>query len=211
MGKFSNYKQSKTYNNPDWKTKKDIDWNNKAKQIKITAPTISAWNYPWLPCSPILVDPKGPTDFLIWLPTQQLLVPDSALLDWSYVYICCQISYQSYHGNGYLNVLKIRYEAGESSFNILIEIDDLLKRQKDIEWSNKQRPLGMVRSSTGPSTSQTYYDVNQKMFPSKKMILIDIFKLLEDDNKVQMIGLCGMGEWDNIIYHHLKHTNYIYA
>ncbi|KAL8245982.1 hypothetical protein R6Q59_007198 [Mikania micrantha] len=93
-------------------------------------------------------------------------------------------------GNGCLN-LKIRYQAGKSSFNILQEIDDLLEEQNKIEWSNKQRPLGMVIIST--STSHTDYDVTQNLFQSRISIFNDILTSLEHDNKVQRMALWGMG------------------
>ncbi|KAD7477387.1 hypothetical protein E3N88_00523 [Mikania micrantha] len=89
--------------------------------------------------------------------------------------------------------IKIRYKVGKSSFNILQEIDDLLEEQNKIVWNNKQRPLGMVRSSTGPSTSQIDYDVTQNIFQSRKSIFNDILTSLEHDNKAQKMALWGMG------------------
>ncbi|KAL8245961.1 hypothetical protein R6Q59_007177 [Mikania micrantha] len=95
-------------------------------------------------------------------------------------------------GNGCLN-LKIVYKAGKSSFDILQEIDDFLEEQNMIEWSNKQRPLGMVRSSIGPSTSQIDYDVTQYIFQSRKSIFNDILTSIEHDNNDQRMALWGMG------------------
>ncbi|KAL8201998.1 hypothetical protein R6Q57_011145 [Mikania cordata] len=89
--------------------------------------------------------------------------------------------------------IKIRYKVGKSSFNILQEIDDLLEEQNKIVWNNKQRPLGMVRSSTGPSTSQIDYDVTQYIFQSRKSIFNNILTSLEHDNKAQKMALWGMG------------------
>ncbi|KAD1943839.1 hypothetical protein E3N88_42114 [Mikania micrantha] len=95
-------------------------------------------------------------------------------------------------GNGCFNI-KIRYKAGKSSFDILKQIDDLLEEQNKIEWSTKQRPLGMVRTFTRPSISQTYNDVTQQIFQSRKLIFNDILTSLEHDNKAQRMALWGMG------------------
>ncbi|KAL8245974.1 hypothetical protein R6Q59_007190 [Mikania micrantha] len=94
-------------------------------------------------------------------------------------------------GNGCLH-LKIRYKAGKSSFKIIEEIDDILEEQKYI-LINKQRPLGMIRSSTGQSTSQTDYGVISNIFRSRLSIFNDVLKTLEHDNKTQMMALWGMG------------------
>ncbi|KAD7477396.1 hypothetical protein E3N88_00532 [Mikania micrantha] len=98
----------------------------------------------------------------------------------------------SIHGNGCLNI-KIIYKAGKSSFDILQEIEDLLEEKNIIEWSNKQRPLGMVISSIGPSTSQIDYDVTQYIFQSRKSIFNNILTSLEHDNNDQRMALWGMG------------------
>ncbi|KAD7477339.1 hypothetical protein E3N88_00475 [Mikania micrantha] len=95
-------------------------------------------------------------------------------------------------GNGCLN-LKIRYKAGKRSLDIIQQIDDLLGEQNKIEWSVKQRPLGMVRSFTRPSTSQTDCDVTQNSFQSRKSIFDNILTSLEIDNKAQRMALWGMG------------------
>ncbi|KAL8245985.1 hypothetical protein R6Q59_007201 [Mikania micrantha] len=95
-------------------------------------------------------------------------------------------------GNGCLNILT-RYTTGKISFDILQEIDDLLGEQNKIEWSNKQRPIGMVINSPGPSTSQIDYNVIPNIFPSRVSIFNDILKSLEPDNKTQMMALWGPG------------------
>ncbi|KAD7477400.1 hypothetical protein E3N88_00536 [Mikania micrantha] len=95
------------------------------------------------------------------------------------------------HGNGCLN-LKIRYEAGRSSFKILEEIDKIIVEKNNIVI-NKQRPLGMVRTSTGPSTSQSDYDVIPNIFRSRLLKFNNVLKSLEQDNNTQMMALWGMG------------------
>ncbi|KAD7477454.1 hypothetical protein E3N88_00590 [Mikania micrantha] len=95
------------------------------------------------------------------------------------------------HGNGCLN-LKIRYEAGRSSFKILEEIDKIIVERNDIVIK-KQRPLGMVRTSTGPSTSQSDYDVIPNIFRSRLLKFNNVLKSLEQDNNTQMMALWGMG------------------
>ncbi|XP_076919871.1 disease resistance protein At4g27190-like [Bidens hawaiensis] len=99
-------------------------------------------------------------------------------------------------GNGCLN-LKLRYKAGKRSFSIVEKIDKLLKKQRDIKimWTDKQRPLGMVISPSGQSTSKTVYehDITQNIFPSRRLLFNDVLELLEADNEAQMVGLWGMG------------------
>ncbi|XP_076931553.1 uncharacterized protein LOC143596746 [Bidens hawaiensis] len=97
-------------------------------------------------------------------------------------------------GNGCLN-LKTRYKAGKRSFSILEKINNLLEQQREIKWTDKQRPLGWVISTPGPSTSKTAYDhdIAQNIFPSRKLLFNDVLELLEADNETQMVGLWGMG------------------
>ncbi|XP_076921648.1 disease resistance protein At4g27190-like [Bidens hawaiensis] len=97
-------------------------------------------------------------------------------------------------GNGCLN-LKTRYKAGKRSFSILEKINNLLEQQREIKWTDIQRPLGRVISPPGPSTSKTAYDhdIAQNIFPSRKLLFNGVLELLEADNETQMVGLWGMG------------------
>ncbi|XP_076919257.1 disease resistance protein At4g27190-like [Bidens hawaiensis] len=91
-------------------------------------------------------------------------------------------------GNGCLN-LKMRYIAGKRSFNTMEKIDKLVEKRKEIEWADKQRPLGMVISPSSSSSSE----ITLNIFPSRKLLLNEVLKLLEADSETQMMGLWGMG------------------
>ncbi|KAK9062822.1 hypothetical protein SSX86_020012 [Deinandra increscens subsp. villosa] len=93
--------------------------------------------------------------------------------------------------NGCLN-LKNRYKAGKGSFNLIKEIDDLLEKQKNIQWSEEQIPLGRV-SSICELVHDNKDDGTQNMFKSRKLIFKDVLKSLEADSKTQKIAICGMG------------------
>ncbi|KAK9050798.1 hypothetical protein SSX86_030234 [Deinandra increscens subsp. villosa] len=89
----------------------------------------------------------------------------------------------------------IRYKAGKGSFDILEKIDDLEIQESKIKWSDEQIPLGMITTSTMPSTSEPVYhdDGTQNMFVSRKAIFERVLKSLELDSNTQKIALCGMG------------------
>ncbi|KAK9051581.1 hypothetical protein SSX86_028208 [Deinandra increscens subsp. villosa] len=89
----------------------------------------------------------------------------------------------------------MRYDAGKGASDIFEEMAALENEVSNITWTNEPIPLGMVRSSIMPSTSEPAQDDDsiQDMFPSRQLIFKDVLKSLEPNCNTQKIALCGMG------------------
>ncbi|XP_023766931.1 uncharacterized protein LOC111915508 [Lactuca sativa] len=83
--------------------------------------------------------------------------------------------------------LKIRYRAGRDAFNIIEEIDSVMRRHSLITWTDHPIPLGRV-DSVMASTSTLSTEHND--FQSREVRFSEALKALEANH---MIALCGMG------------------
>ncbi|KAK1423940.1 hypothetical protein QVD17_19251 [Tagetes erecta] len=96
-------------------------------------------------------------------------------------------------GVGCFNVAK-RYKVGKKSFNILEEIEALETWKSKIVFTNAQRPLAkVVSTSTRPSTS-TPGGSTQNNFKSRDSVYNAALAALRSNNESEkMIAICGMG------------------
>jgi hypothetical protein len=93
--------------------------------------------------------------------------------------------------NGCLSV-KMRYQAGRNAFKTTEEIERLIKENTEIIWSDIQKPLGKVSFKKGP-TSVLSNGEAKNYFKSREKIFEDALRFLQQDHKLQVIALCGMG------------------
>nr|XP_043631391.1 putative disease resistance protein At1g63350 [Erigeron canadensis] len=89
--------------------------------------------------------------------------------------------------NGCFN-LKMRYRTGRKAFKTTLKIEALIKENNETNWRDAQKPLGKVSSKLA-STSDG--DV-QNYFKSREKIFKEALGLLQQDQKAQVIALCGM-------------------
>ena len=93
--------------------------------------------------------------------------------------------------NGCFNV-KRRYQAGRNAFKTTEEIERLMKENTEIIWSDTQKPLGKVSFKKGPTSVPSNGDA-KNYFKSREKIFEDALGFLQQDHKMQVIALCGMG------------------
>nr|XP_043631585.1 probable disease resistance protein At4g27220 [Erigeron canadensis] len=85
--------------------------------------------------------------------------------------------------------LKTRYRAGRKAFKTSLKIEALIKENNETIWRDAQIPLGKVTSklaSTSDGDAHNY-------FKSREEIFKEALSLLQQDQKAQVIALCGMG------------------
>ncbi|GJY65752.1 NB-ARC domains-containing protein [Tanacetum coccineum] len=93
--------------------------------------------------------------------------------------------------NGCFNV-KRRYQSGRNAFKATEEIERLIKENTEIIWSDTQKPLGKVSFKKGPTSVPSNGDAKD-YFKSREKIFEDAIGFLQQDHKLQVIALCGMG------------------
>ncbi|GJQ96107.1 NB-ARC domains-containing protein [Tanacetum coccineum] len=93
--------------------------------------------------------------------------------------------------NGCLSV-KMRYQAGRNAFKTTEEIERLIKENTEIIWSDTQKPLGKVSFKKGATSVPSNGDA-KNYFKSREKIFEDALRFLQQDHKLQVIALCGMG------------------
>nr|XP_043632926.1 probable disease resistance protein At4g27220 [Erigeron canadensis] len=85
--------------------------------------------------------------------------------------------------------LKTTYRAGRKAFKSSLKIEALIKENNETIWRDAQIPLGKVSSklaSTSDGDAHNY-------FKSREEIFKEALSLLQQDQKAQVIALCGMG------------------
>ncbi|GJZ36037.1 disease resistance protein-like protein, partial [Tanacetum coccineum] len=90
--------------------------------------------------------------------------------------------------NGCLSV-KMRYQAGRNAFKTTEKIERLIKENAEISWSDTKKPLGKVSFKKGATSLPS----NGDALKSREKIFEGALGLLQQDHKMQMIALCGMG------------------
>ncbi|GKF86518.1 NB-ARC domains-containing protein, partial [Tanacetum coccineum] len=87
--------------------------------------------------------------------------------------------------------IKKKYRAGRNALKLIEDIEGLIKESSDIIWREAEIPLEGVDSKHLASTSGRN---TQIAYESRNKIFNDALKLLQqDDDKNQVIALCGMG------------------
>ncbi|KAJ0715613.1 putative P-loop containing nucleoside triphosphate hydrolase [Helianthus annuus] len=92
---------------------------------------------------------------------------------------------------GYIH-MKNRYQAGRNASKATMRIQELITENSEFTWTDAPLPTGRATSSTTstPLSSSPGGDD----FKSRDVPFNDALKLLQqDDNKSQVIALCGMG------------------
>ncbi|KAJ9552060.1 hypothetical protein OSB04_016105 [Centaurea solstitialis] len=102
-------------------------------------------------------------------------------------------------GGGCFNI-KARYQMGRKAWKTTQEIQRLLQEGLAFTWTDAQKPLGRVyttRASTSApsssSSSSSRGDGIGEDFKSRATTFDDALDHLQQDQKTQMIALCGMG------------------
>nr|GEV94324.1 disease resistance protein At4g27190-like [Tanacetum cinerariifolium] len=93
--------------------------------------------------------------------------------------------------NGCLSV-KRRYQAGRNAFKTTQEIERLIKENTEIIWSDTQKPLGKVSFKKGATSVPSNGDA-KNYSKSREKIFEDALGFLQQDHKLHVIALCGMG------------------
>ncbi|GKC46969.1 disease resistance protein-like protein [Tanacetum coccineum] len=93
--------------------------------------------------------------------------------------------------NGCFNV-KRRYQSGRNALKTTEEIGRLIKENAEITWSDTQKPLGKVSFKKGPTSVPSNGDAKD-YFKSREKIFEDAIGFLQQDHKLKVIALCGMG------------------
>ncbi|XP_023760078.1 uncharacterized protein LOC111908482 [Lactuca sativa] len=87
--------------------------------------------------------------------------------------------------------LKIRHKVGKNAFNIIEEIDSVMRRHSLITWTDHPIPLGKVLDSMKASTSTP--SIEHNVFRSREVTFKEALKALGSNHKGHMVALCGMG------------------
>ncbi|GKB95752.1 disease resistance protein-like protein, partial [Tanacetum coccineum] len=88
--------------------------------------------------------------------------------------------------------VKMRYQSGRNALKTTEEIERLIKENTEITWSDTQKPLGKVSFKKGPTSVLSNGDA-KNYFKSREKIFEDALGFLQQDHKLQVIALCGMG------------------
>ncbi|XP_042754957.1 uncharacterized protein LOC111888739 [Lactuca sativa] len=94
-------------------------------------------------------------------------------------------------GNGCFS-MKMRYQEGKKAFKITEEMACLIDENSKIIWRNTQKPLGKVNSKNASTSARLDGDAHNH-FKSREKIFNDALGFLQQDHKIQMIAICGMG------------------
>ncbi|KAL4579116.1 hypothetical protein LXL04_015251 [Taraxacum kok-saghyz] len=95
--------------------------------------------------------------------------------------------------NGCFN-LKMRYRRGRTACKTSEVIEKLIKENSEMSWRDVQRPLGKVKSHITSTSALSNDDGDaQDYFKSREHTFKDALESLQQDQKIKVIALCGMG------------------
>ncbi|KAM0024914.1 putative P-loop containing nucleoside triphosphate hydrolase, leucine-rich repeat domain superfamily [Helianthus debilis subsp. tardiflorus] len=88
--------------------------------------------------------------------------------------------------------MKNRYRAGRNASKATMRIQELIKENSEITWTDA--PLATGRATSSTTSTPLSSSPGGDDFKSREVPFNDALKLLQqDDNKSQVIALCGMG------------------